>query len=156
MRILVFVSLLFLLACDEQAPRSVENNVVLSNVSTSDLEGMWISACEQGAVNYVQHHVKFDKGNYSQEVQFHPDANCTIIDSISSSYSGTYTIGNVVITERGISARELDIVLNYQGDMLSFKDLYFIEGGTLYQGPPLQSGDRPTVLDWDFPYNRQF
>lgn len=156
MPFLILFIIIILVACEEQLPQETTNGLIQNKSTQTALEGVWKSPCERGAQEYVQSHVTFGAGSYHQEIQFHPDSNCQIKNKVSSSLTGYYEVGNEVVTGNGVRAQELNIMLNFNGDEIQYLDIFIIDNGVLYFGPPLDSDARPTTLDWTYPYNKQF
>jgi len=149
--------LVTLAACGEQAPKLMPENPTLQNKpNNTTIYGTWESPCEQANTGYVQAHMSFDNGNFLQKIQFYHDANCILIEKQATIITGSYMIGNVVITPSGIAAHEIDIAIVDGENELNHLDLFYLQGDVLYKGILNSDQTRPPDIDLNYPYYRKF
>jgi len=152
--ILLFVSLV---ACSEQAPKPASDNLMPQNRSNNSIiYGTWESLCEYASHEYVKTHLSFDNGVFLQKFQFHPDSNCILVEKQATIITGSYNIGNEVVTPSGITAYELDIAIVDGENELNHLDLFYLQGDVLYKGILNSDQTRPPDIDLNYPYYRKF
>ena len=124
-----------------------------SNADFKEIEGLWNSPCEQGAVEFVQRHINFSNGNFRQENQFHPDANCVNKFKSPVVIEGTFEIGDSFTTSTGLFSKKIDIIIPESGGELRTLNIVYIDSnGNLYFGDENTTGERPVTLDLNFAY----
>lgn len=124
---------------------------------TTELEGRWNDiACYYWKGDFSKGSVTFSGSTYSSSGTNYSDSECTV--SIGAyTASGTFVIGNTMITSSGLDAKEYNATL-LKSNGISFNvqlfDIFKIEGGKLYFGDDSGQQDtstkekRPTDLDF--------
>lgn len=171
----VCLTCLLFVACAEQAPnKATENSRTSSqdfvslpsgsnssdqvfsgnNLQFPQIEGSWNSPCERGAVEYVQRHLRITATTFHQENQFHPDINCANKVKPPFVISGSYEIGNDVVTSNGIVAKQIDFIADSDDTTVRLPDIVYIQNNNMYFGVEQKSNIRPVELDFNFVYRK--
>ena len=134
------------------------------------LEGTWVKQCN--ALNQADPNTYYDVitltfvgNNFESNILNYTDPGCTIPDTLipNPSASGTFTVGDTVITTGGLNAIEIDSH-NEHTSGATFNDqfiIFYIDGNTLYFGNANGVNDgstpemRPNTLNFDRSFERQ-
>ncbi len=126
---------------------------------SAGLEGVWQGVCEQSELASYRHELNIDDNTILVSKHYWPgSSDCSGAAEQDELGSYSYSIGEEMVTDSGVNARELDIQFTETSNQAF--DIFMIDrGDTLYFGDP-ETGDqntlvtRPTDLDLDQPYSR--
>ena len=152
-KIVLLATCAIVFACSEQVPRTT--NATATPAAITDIDGNWNSLCEAGAQEYVQYHVSFERGRYTERTQFHPDANCQQVVKTPTVIEGTFVLKGDILTPEGVRAQQLDIALQEGEDSYVYEDIVTLVDGVMYFGQRATNERRPSRLDMNNPYYRQ-
>ena len=144
-RCILIGQIILLLACSNSDDgSSVESN----SIKTSAIEGDWVTPCLllSGTFFYSQYRYSFRDGNYNAYLMLFEDSGCSLlISETEETYQrATYVLGDVLTTDSGIEATEIDLV--YQDSSASYS-IFAVIDNVLYFGIwPNAPEQRPTEL----------
>jgi len=123
------------------------NNESSLSPELHQIQGRWVNCMGKTSLEIV-----FRRNNWITYFNNFADSNCITPTNIEQTGSGTFSIGDTVVTESGVTARELDVT-NASGG--NFYDIFYINQNMLYLGDD-RTGDttsaetRPTDIDFNF------
>ncbi len=132
--------------------------------TVTELEGTWSTTClyDDYWGTYDTGSITFSGNTFSSFGVEYSDSACTVVDESYSS-SGTFAIGNSMITSSGVSANEVDVtLLTMDGNNFTYTyyDIFRIDSDRLYFGDTDGEYDgnsvakRPIDLDFSYPSTR--
>ncbi|MCG8486822.1 MAG: hypothetical protein MI756_05070 [Chromatiales bacterium] len=92
-------------------------------------------------------------GQLTSEGTPYTDETCTIQEEETEIISATYELGDMVISDSGLEAQEIDVTLQPPEDTTTIYGIFRIEGSILYLSN-LGNETRQTSLDLSTPYTR--
>ena len=121
------------------------------------INGLWSASCyydeEYGDYNLESY--IFNGYSLTASLEVYSNSLCTGQPDIEVSGSGTFTLGNTVITAGGPEAIEFDVILKIEDQTLQVADLIRVDGDSLNWGVYIDGSIRPTEIDFDETYFRQ-
>ena len=128
------------------------------DTSVSELEGLWIQEnCTSNNSNYEKNEIAFDGKECTVSFIIFNDTTC-IEENSNESYdvAGTFTIGNSIIDNSGIDAKQL-LLESPERPNDPLKLIYTINGNELFLGTsdPRGSDGYPLALYQTNPYTKQ-
>jgi len=149
--ITVIILSVFLCACGSDSSEKED---------TTGLNGKWVSNCFEADSNI--YHIKaytFSGDSWSGVLDTYSDLSCTNPITPTSSAGGKFNLGNSVITETGVTAKELNFTIQIIDGIdygpegaVEGLDLIKIETNNLYFGDSLSTVQRTTKLNFDAVY----
>ena len=102
-----------------------------------------------GLDEYTVEKFSFDGNAFETSYRTYDASDCSGVSIDSGVYNGTFSVGDLVTTDSGLEAYEVDFALNYQGQIIDVKDLIRVEGNRFYYGESADVAERPTDLNFD-------
>jgi hypothetical protein len=170
----VFIVTISFFGCSDSADNPVSSNNITS------LEGFWAGGCTPfieggftGSSDWVE---GYDGSDYQALFSVYSTTDCTGIYQAQKEMTGTFVIGDSLMTSSGVTAQNIDLTISQSSidgqiagvDISQFGfeagqiwyDIFYINGGNLYYGDS-NTGDsssplsRPADISFDFVYTKQ-
>ena len=164
----LFTTVLTLFACDGGGGTAGDSdNSGGGNTDSGDatvLEGTWRYCLEdvQGSSESIT--LSFSANRFTEVSRAHSDADCVSITETLASSSGTFAIGDSVITKNGLEVDELDMRYTsgiQASQTTTLYDIFYIQNQTLYKGLATEENNlqsptsRPDEIFFSEPYFKQ-
>jgi hypothetical protein len=145
---IVFLAISFLVACSSGGKDTPD---------PLGINGLWTASCyyDEEFDDYNIETYRFNGFSITASLEVYSNSSCTGEPDIAVSGSGTFTLGNTVITSGGPEAIEFDVILKVEDKTIQVSDLIRVDGDSLYWGVYIDGDTRPTEIDFDETYIRQ-
>lgn len=91
---------------------------------------------------------EFTASTYSGDVKYYSEESCMGDVETEYSFDATYTLGDEVIVESGVTAWKADFIFDIDDEVTFTKGLLYRDGDKLYMGKESEDDVRPADIDF--------